>query len=105
MGRSGKARAQAAPPIPQRLVGFFSPNGTIRENWTPTGTEKDFQLSRILAPLETYKDKLIVLDGVDNEAARHGVGDDHMRGMGTMLTGTELLSGTTQGGCCEPAGL
>lgn len=99
-------RASAGPPaIPQRLVVFFSPNGTIRENWTPTGTETDFQLSTILAPLEPYKQKLIVLDGVDNEAAKHGVGDDHMRGMGTILTGTELLPGTTQGGCCEPAGL
>ena len=46
-----------------------------------------------------------VFDGVDNEAAKHGPGDDHMKGMGCMLTGTELLPGTTQGGCCEPAGL
>jgi hypothetical protein len=104
MSRSGSARAQAVK-IPQRFIVFFSPNGSIRENWTPTGTETDFQLSPILSPLEPYKQNLIVLDGVDNEAAKHGVGDDHMRGMGTMLTGTELLSGTTQGGCCEPAGL
>ncbi|HEX4337479.1 MAG TPA: DUF1552 domain-containing protein [Polyangiaceae bacterium] len=99
-------RAKADPPaIPQRFIVFFTPNGNIRENWTPTGTETDFKLSTILAPLQPFQDKLIVLDGVDNEAAKHGVGDDHMRGMGTMLTGTELLSGTTQGGCCEPAGL
>lgn len=104
MVRDGAARADT-PPIPQRFVVFFSPNGSIRENWTPTGTETDFTLSRILAPLETYKKNLIILDGVDNEAAKHGPGDDHMRGMGAMLTGTELLPGATQGGCCEPAGL
>ncbi|HEX3593856.1 MAG TPA: DUF1552 domain-containing protein [Polyangiaceae bacterium] len=104
MARSGRAKADPQS-IPQRFVVFFSPNGNIRENWTPTGTETDFKLSTILAPLAPFQDKLIVFDGIDNEAAKHGVGDDHMRGMGTMLTGTELLSGTTQGGCCEPAGL
>jgi hypothetical protein len=104
MARSERASADA-PTIPQRFVVFFSPNGTIRERWKPTGGETDFTLSTILAPLEPFKDKLIVIDGIDNEAAKHGPGDDHMKGMGCMLTGTELLSGTTQGGCCEPAGL
>lgn len=104
MGNDGRANA-GTPTIPQRFIVFFSPNGNIRENWAPTAMGTDFQLSTILAPLQAYKQNLIVMDGVDNEAAKHGVGDDHMRGMGTMLTGTELLSGTTQGGCCEPAGL
>ena len=104
MGEPRAARA-ADPVIPQRFVVFFSPDGYIKNNWTPTGTETDFTLGRSLLPLKDFQKNLIVLDGVDNEAAKHGVGDDHMRGMGTMLTGTELLSGTTQGGCCEPAGL
>jgi hypothetical protein len=104
MGEPTRAIA-ATPAIPQRFIVFFSPNGYIRNNWTPTGTETDFTLGRTLAPLAPYKNRLIVLDGVDNEAAKHGPGDDHMRGMGTMLTGTELMSGTNQGGCCEPAGL
>jgi hypothetical protein len=104
MSSSGRASAQAAP-IPQRFVVFFSPNGSIRENWTPTGSETDFQLSTILAPLEPYKQKIVVLDGLVNEGAKHGPGDDHMRGMGAMLTSIELQPGTTQGGCCEPAGL
>jgi hypothetical protein len=104
MAREERAKADPAS-IPQRFVVFFTPNGNIRENWAPTGTETAFKLSTILTPLQAFQDRLIVLDGVDNEAAKHGVGDDHMRGMGTMLTGTELLSGTTQGGCCEPAGL
>jgi hypothetical protein len=104
MSRTDRAQAGSST-IPQRLVVFFTPNGNIRENWKPTGTETDFTLSTILAPLAPFQKNLVVLDGVDNEAAKHGVGDDHMRGMGTMLTGTELLPGTTQGGCCEPAGL
>jgi Protein of unknown function (DUF1552) len=104
MSRSGSAGAQAAP-VPKRLVVFFSPNGSIRENWTPTGGETNFTLSRILAPLEPFKQNLVVLDGVDNVCARNGLGDDHMRGMGAMLTGVELLPGTTQGGSGDPAGL
>ena len=51
MSRPRTAAAQAQPPI-KRLIIFFSPDGSIRENWTPTGTETSFQLSRILAPLE-----------------------------------------------------
>jgi hypothetical protein len=98
-------RASAAGTTPKRFIVFFSPDGTIRENWKPTGTETAFTMSRILAPLETNKQSVVVLDGIDNEAARHGLGDDHMKGMGCMLTGIELLPGTTQGGCCEPAGL
>src|SRR5262249_43949528 len=41
MARSERARA-GAPTIPQRFVVFFSPNGTIRERWKPTGNETDF---------------------------------------------------------------
>ena len=104
MSRPGKVSAQAAA-LPKRFLVFFSPDGTIRENWTPTGTETDFQLSRILAPLEAHKSDIVVLDGIDNVAAQNGLGDDHMRGMGAMLTGTELLPGTTQGGAGDPAGL
>jgi len=104
MADSRSANAQSTP-VPQRFVVFFSPNGSIREAWTPSGSETDFQLSRILAPLDTYKQKLVVMDGVRDDGARNGPGDDHMRGMGFMLTGVNLMPGTTQGGCCEPAGL
>ncbi len=80
--------------FPTRLIVVFSPNGTIHENWVPTGTETDWTLSRILTPLERHKSSLIVLDGVKNEAAYNGPGDGHMTGMGCLLTGTELLEGT-----------
>jgi hypothetical protein len=100
-----RTAAAADPVIPQRFIVFFSPDGYIRKNWVPTGDETNFQLGRSLMPLNDFKQNLIVLDGVDNEAAKHGPGDDHMRGMGSMLTGTELLPGTYQGGCCEPSGV
>jgi hypothetical protein len=97
------ARAAA----PKRAIFFFSPNGSIRDAWTPTGSETAFTLSRILKPLEPHIKDIVVLDGVDNVAATKGPGDDHMRGMGCMLTGTELQPGTNKGGCggCTGGGL
>ncbi len=92
---------------PKRLIVMFSPSGSVRENWTPTGTETEFALSRILAPLDRHKKDLVVLDGVDNVAATHGPGDEHQKGMGTALTGIELLPGASKGGdpTRPPAGL
>ena len=90
--------------FPKRLVVFFSANGTIPEAWTPSGGEADFTLGEILSPLEPWRDQLLVLRGIDMEAAHHGPGDGHQTGMGTMLTGTELLEGSEfcEGDCSDP---
>ena len=102
-------KAGGASAFPKRLLIWFTPDGTIHENWVPTGSGTNFQLSRILAPLAPYQDKLIVVDGVVDKVGNYGEvpGDDHQRGMGTMLTGMHLLDGAQQGGCdtCPPAGL
>jgi hypothetical protein len=80
--------------FPKRLIIVFSANGTIHENWVPSGTETAFTLSKILTPLAPHQGDIVVLDGVKNEAAFHGPGDGHMTGMGCLLTATELLDGT-----------
>src|SRR5688572_26351108 len=95
----GKSRAPAQTrsalgPFPKRLVIFFSANGTIPDNWRPAGGETDFTLSTILAPLAPHRDKLLILDGIDMESSNYGPGDGHQKGLGHMLTGTELLEGT-----------
>ncbi len=83
---------EAAPgDFPLRIILLFSANGTIHENWAPTGGESDFQLSPILSPLEAYKDQLIVVDGL--EMSRSGPGDGHQKGMGILWTGSTLLEG------------
>jgi hypothetical protein len=106
MAPRGRARAAAATP-PRRFIVFFSPDGTIRPAWqlAAGATETSFTLSRILAPLAGNQQHVVVLDGISNVAATKGDGDDHMRGMGSMLTGIELLPGTTMGGAGTPAGL
>lgn len=80
--------------FPKRLVIVFTANGTIFNEWNPTGTVTNFDLKRILAPLNPFKSKLLVLNGIDCESANHGPGDNgHDLSMGHLLTGTSLVPG------------
>jgi hypothetical protein len=84
-------RASAAG-FPTRLVVFFTPNGTVYDAWKPVATPDGFDLGPILSPLAPHKNKLLVLDGVDEESSYHGPGDaSHWNGIGHLLTGTELI--------------
>jgi hypothetical protein len=95
--------AAAKPPTDkQRLIFMFSPNGTIPWEFWPDEQGEDFKFKRILAPLEPFKKKMLVLNGVSNRV--RGDGDSHMRGMSCLLTGKELLPGNIQGGSHTPAG-
>jgi hypothetical protein len=80
--------------FPRRLLIFYTPNGTIGPEWKPTGSETDFSFGRILAPLEPHRSKLLVLSGVDMALADSGYGSHHTRGIGGLLTGRPILSGT-----------
>ena len=57
--------------IPCRLLIIYTPSGTAFPYWRPTGTVDNWELSHILSPLEHHKENIIVLDGVDDEAAHH----------------------------------
>ncbi len=93
----------ASPARPrQRLVIMFSPNGTIPPAFWPDETGKDFALKPIMAPLEPFKDRMLILRGLSNKV--RGDGDGHMRGMSCLLTGIELFPGNVQGGSDTPAG-
>src|SRR6266700_5728661 len=93
----------AAPARPrQRLIVMFSPNGTIPSAFWPDETGKDFKLKEIMAPLEPFKQRMLVLHGLCNKV--RGDGDNHMRGMSCLLTGVELFPGNVQGGSDTPAG-
>ena len=86
----------------QRLIIMFSPNGTIPYAFWPDKTGEDFKLKEILTPLEAFKNRMLVLNGVFNQVK--GDGDNHMRGMSCLLTGIELFPGNIQGGSHTPAG-
>ncbi len=89
----------------QRLLIVFSPNGTMPESFWPQRTSEEhptLELPAILQPLAEFKDQLITLRGVCDQV--QGDGDNHMRGMGCLLTGVELFPGNIQGGSHTPAG-
>lgn len=51
----------------KRLIVMHQPQGMIMEEWHPTGTGSDFELSPILSPLEPIKDDIVVVSGLDSQ--------------------------------------
>ena len=81
---------------------MFSPNGTIPKNFWPESTGSNFELKKIMEPLAPFRNRMLVLNGLNNKV--RGDGDSHMRGMSCLLTGIELFPGNIQGGSDTPAG-
>src|SRR6202167_3820746 len=86
----------------QRLVVMFSPNGVVPSAFWPDEEGASYKLKESLKPLEPFRDRTLVLHGVCDKL--RGDGDNHMRGMGCLLTGIELFPGNIQGGSDTPAG-
>lgn len=79
-------------PAPKRLIMITYGQGTDSTRWRPTGSEENFTLNYCMEPLAAYKDRLIVLDGMDVEACLHGGGRGHF-GMGSLWTGVRVPPG------------
>jgi hypothetical protein len=86
----------------QRLVILFSPNGVVPLTYWPDAEGKLDALKESLKPLDPFRDRTLVLQGVCDKV--RGDGDNHMRGIGCLLTGIELFPGNIQGGSHTPAG-
>ncbi|HTU89255.1 MAG TPA: DUF1552 domain-containing protein [Gemmataceae bacterium] len=86
----------------QRLVFLFSPNGVVPPAFWPDEEGKLTTLKESLQPLEPFKERTLILHGVCDKV--RGDGDNHMRGIGCLLTGIELFPGNIQGGSHTPAG-
>jgi hypothetical protein len=86
----------------QRLVVIFSPDGIVPTTFWPDEVGANFTLKESLKPLEPFKNKTLILNGVCDRV--RGDGDNHMRGIGCLLTGIELFPGNVQGGSDTPAG-
>jgi hypothetical protein len=99
------AKTAAAPPI--RLGLCFIPHGAVISNWTPIGEGSDFEFSRTLAPLEPFRNHLVVISNLAHRnAAPAGPGDnggDHTRSPAVYLNGVhpkrtdgaDIRAGTT----------
>src|SRR5207249_5640637 len=66
------------------------------------GKLTESNLKEILQPLDPFRGRTLILQGVCDKV--RGDGDSHMRGMGCLLTGVELFPGNIQGGSHTPAG-
>jgi hypothetical protein len=83
------AFAGSNPGRPVRLAFAYVPNGVILADWTPRGMGEEFELSRILKPLQPFREDLLVLSGLAHHNA-NALGDgagDHARAGACFLTG------------------
>src|SRR5262245_59903522 len=86
----------------KRLVVMFSPDGVIPWNFWPDEERECFTLKESRNRLLPLQDRVPTLHGVCDKV--RGDGDNHMRGIGCLLTGDELFPGNVQGGSHTPAG-
>jgi hypothetical protein len=91
-------QSHAAGTTPTRFVVFYTPGGTLLDKWRPTGTETSFTFGDMMASLNPYNDRLMVLDGLNLSVTAKGVGHPHSRGMAGVLTGMQLLPGNFETG-------
>ena len=84
-----RASAAAAAPSPVRLGFFYFPNGLMMEQYTPVAEGAGFEFTRILKPIESFRENLLVLTGfaqANGRAMGDGAGD-HARAGAAFLTG------------------
>ena len=86
--------AFAAPATrPTRMAFMQTPNGimNLKGEWTPKTVGADWEVTRTLEPLAAFKDRMVVISGLDNQQAAGlmgEVGGDHPRACTAWLTGT-----------------
>jgi hypothetical protein len=83
------ALAATAKKAPARIAFVYVPNGIVMKDWTPKSTGKDFEITRILKPLEALRQDFFVLSGLadhNGNALGDGAGD-HARAGASFLTG------------------
>src|SRR3954470_20994604 len=83
--------ALAAEPARPIRMGFIEvPNGIMMDKFTPATEGADYALTPVLEPLADFRDRMLVLSGLDQrQAAALGaeIGGDHPRASAAWLTG------------------
>ena len=83
-------RASTTADIVKRRMAFvYIPNGVEQKYWLPEAAGPLTQLPRILAPLQNFKEDMVLLSGLVHKQAE-ALGDgpgDHARALATYLTG------------------
>jgi hypothetical protein len=72
-----------------RIAVVYVPNGIVMKDWKPADTGKDFAYSRILKPLEPFREDINLISGLANLAAGKARGGGHAKATGSFLSGSE----------------
>ena len=78
------ALANTGPQTVSRLGVVYVPNGMAMKAWTPAAEGADFEFTRILQPMAAYRDRMLVLTGLNGVASNAGV---HASASTRFLTG------------------
>jgi hypothetical protein len=81
------ARVAAATPA-MRFGAFYVGNGMNMSKWTPSASGPLAECPPILSPLSAFKDRLLVVSGLDSKEAEVKDGGPHPAAQTTWLTGT-----------------
>jgi hypothetical protein len=82
------SRLTAAAPV-KRFVGIWHPHGAAPGYWSPLKSGKDFEFSFITKPLEAFRNRVVLISGLDMPEAMATTdepGGDHARGA-VLLSG------------------
>lgn len=85
----GIRNAYADGQAPRRMAFVYFPNGAHQENWWPKGEGAGFQFGKTMEPLQSLKQKVQIIKGLEHinaTAGKDGAGD-HARANATFLTG------------------
>lgn len=88
MGFGSRAFGADAAAAAKRLALIYVPNGIVMNNWTPAAVGKDFEYTRILKPIEKFRQHTTVISGLANyqaDALGDGAGD-HARAGAAFFT-------------------
>jgi Protein of unknown function (DUF1552) len=75
---------------PIRMTFIEVPNGIMMDKWTPPTEGANFALTRVLEPLADFRDRMLVLSGLDQKqsaALAFEIAGDHPRACTAWLTG------------------
>jgi hypothetical protein len=72
----------------RRVAVVYVPNGIVMKDWKPAEVGSEFAFTRILKPLEPFRQDINVLSGLANNAANKAKGGGHAKASGSFLSGT-----------------
>jgi hypothetical protein len=80
------ARSVFAAAAPKRVIFVYIAGGAIPDQWLPSGSETNFSLPAMSAPLESVKQHCVFLRGVNMEGPGHGLTSKALGGHHVTMT-------------------